>query len=62
MMETRNEKSTKKTRDPDLVGAEAAMQRAAERARRRAIATTGSVVVFKDGKIIREKPGEEPSA
>lgn len=61
-MRTRNEKSTKKTRDPDLVGAEAAMQRAAERARRRAIEITGSVVIFKDGKIVREKPGEEPSA
>jgi len=53
-MDIHNEKSLKKTRDPDLVGAEAAMQRAAERARRRAIETTGSVVIFKDGKIIRE--------
>ncbi len=58
-MENRNEKSVKKTRDPDLAGAEAAMQRAAERARRRAIETTGSVVVFKDGKIVRETPEEQ---
>lgn len=61
-METRNEKSVKKTRDPDLAGAEAAMQRAAVRARRRALETTGYVVVYKDGKIIEEKLPENPSA
>ena len=50
-----NHESTKKPRDPDFVGAEAAMRRAAELARRRAIETSGSVAVFKDGKIVRDK-------
>lgn len=61
-MDNHNEKSNNKTRDPDLAGAEAAMRRAAERARRRAIETTGSVVIFKDGKIIQETPEEQSSA
>ena len=60
-METRNQKSTKKTRDPDLVGAEAAMHRAAERVRRRAKETAGAVVILKDGKIVKEKPGKKSS-
>ena len=60
-MATRNPKSTKASRDPDLAGAEAAMQRAAGRARRRAAETTGAVVVFKDGQIVKEKPGKHSS-
>ena len=48
-------------RDPDLVGAEAAMLRAANRARRRAEETTGSVAVYKDGKIVQEKIGKGAS-
>lgn len=47
-----NREPTKKTRDADFVGAEAAMRRAAELARRRAIEISGSVAVFKDGKIV----------
>ena len=39
-------------RDPDFVAAEAALDRAAKKARRRAIETTGSFPVFKDGKIV----------
>ena len=57
-MTTRNQENrspSKKPRDPDLIGAEAAMLRASERARRRAIETTGSVAIFRDGKIVREK-------
>ena len=57
-MTTRNQESpnpSKKLRDPDLIGAEAAMLRASERARRRAIETTGSAAIFRDGVIIREK-------
>ena len=45
----------KKLQGQDLVGAEAAILRAAELACRRAIETTGSVVIFRDGKIIWEK-------
>ncbi len=48
-----NHEPAKKPRDPDFVGAEAAMHRAAELARRRAIETSGSVAVFKDGKIVQ---------
>ena len=36
-------------------GIEAAMLRAAKLACRKAIETTGSVVIFRDGKIVREK-------
>ena len=39
-------------RDPDLVGAEAAMLRAAARARRRAAENGTPIAVFEDGKII----------
>lgn len=39
-------------RDPDFAGAEAAMRRAAESARRRATDSGGSFALFKDGKII----------
>ena len=54
-MSSQNQKSIRKPRDPDLAGAEVAMRRAAKRARRRAAETTGSVVVYKDGKIVQEK-------
>ena len=49
-----SEKS-RKPRDPDLVGAEIAMRRAAERARRHAFETIGAVAVFKDGRVVWEK-------
>ena len=39
---------------PDSIAAEAAMRRAAIKARRRAIETTGSVAVYRDGKIVYE--------
>ena len=45
----------KKLQGQDLVGAEAAILRAAKLACRRAIETTGSVVIFRDGIIVREK-------
>lgn len=60
-MSSQNQKSTRKPRDPDLVGAEAAMLRAAKRARRRAEETTGSLAVYKDGKIVQEKIGKGAS-
>ena len=43
-MSSQNQKSAKKPRAPDLIGAEIALRRAAERVRRRA-AETGSAVV-----------------
>jgi hypothetical protein len=54
-MRSHNQKSTRKPRDPDLAGAEVAMRRAAKRARRREAETTGSVAVYRDGKIVQEK-------
>ena len=45
--------------DPDLVGADAALLRAAERTRREAAAAGRRVVVFQDGEIVWEKPGRE---
>ncbi len=56
-MSSQNQKSTREPRDPDLVGAAVAMRRAARRSRRRAAESTGSVAVFKDGKIVQEKVG-----
>lgn len=45
--------------DPDFTGVDAALRRAALRARREAAAAGGTVVVFRDGKIVLEKPGPE---
>ena len=47
--------ATKKQRDPDFVGAEIALRRAAERVRQRAAETGSAVVVFRDGKVVWEK-------
>ncbi len=51
----------KRPRDPDLIGAEAAMHRAAARARRRAARHTGYIVVYENGEIIRVKVDDETS-
>ena len=45
--------------DPGLTGVDAALRRAAVRARREAAAAGGTVVVFRDGKIVLEEPGPE---
>ncbi len=45
----------KKLQDQYLAGVEAAMLRAAKLACHRAIETTGSVVIFRDGVIVQEK-------
>ena len=45
--------------DPDLAGADAALRRAGERARREAAVAGQAVVVFIDGEIVWEKPGRE---
>ena len=54
-MSSQNQKSTKKPRDPDLVGAEVVLRRAAERVHRQAAETGSSVVVVRDGKVVWEK-------
>ena len=45
--------------DPDPTGADAALRRAGERARRVAAAAGQAVVVFENGEIAWEKPGRE---
>ena len=44
---------------PGFIGAEAALRRAAIKAQRRAIETSGSYAIYKDGKIVHvtEVPG-----
>lgn len=46
-------------RDPDLVGATAAMHWAARCARRRATENGTPIPVFKDGKVVRMRVDEE---
>ena len=43
------------SRDPDFAGAEAALRRAAERSRRRALETIGAVAALRDGKVVWER-------
>lgn len=45
-----------KERDPDLINAEVALKRAAQKARQRAGQACIGVVVVKDGKIVEERP------
>jgi hypothetical protein len=45
-------------RDPDLVGSEAALRRAAQRAREQARQSAGYVVVFRSGKIVEDWVGK----
>lgn len=45
-------KSLQRARDPDLVGAEAAILRAAKRARLRAAANGTPVAIWQDGKVV----------
>lgn len=47
-----DKKATKRPRSERFIGAEAALRRAAVKARRRAIETTGSVPTWRDGKIV----------
>ncbi|MDE0109179.1 MAG: hypothetical protein OXN96_15290 [Bryobacterales bacterium] len=49
-------KLPERSRDPDFVGAEAALRRAAERARRRAAECGTAIAIFKDGKVVWVKP------
>lgn len=45
-----------KERDPDLINAEVALRRAAQKARQRAGQAGIGVVVVQDGKIVEERP------
>ena len=58
-MSAHDRTSPRELGDPDLVGAYAALLRAAERVRREAVASGRPVVVFRDGEIVWEKPGQE---
>ena len=58
-MSVHGRKSSGELGDPDLTGADAALRRAGERARREAAAAGQAVVVFIDGEIVWEKPGRE---
>ncbi len=50
----------KKTiQDPELAGVEAALRRAAQRARKTAKDTGTPLVIYKDGKIILQRVDEE---
>ena len=48
--------------DPDCTGVEVALRRPAARARRQPAAVGGEVVMFRDGEVVREKPGREPGS
>ena len=54
MNEREEQELMKRARPAGFVGAEAALRRAAVEARKRAIETTGSVPVWKDGEIVYE--------
>jgi hypothetical protein len=52
--------TTKKTiQDPDLAGVEAALQRAAQNARKTAKDTRTPLVIYKNGRIIMQPVDEE---
>lgn len=55
-----NDLLANKPRDPDMVGAEAAMRRAAAKARQRAQQLGSGVVIWRDGRVVKERP--EPDA
>ena len=50
-----NQEQAEQSRDAGLVGAEAALRRAVERSRRRAMETIGAVAAFRDGKVVWER-------
>ena len=57
-MNSESEKGHVHMRDPDLVGSEAALRRAAQRAREQARRSAGYVVVYRDGKIVEDWVGK----
>lgn len=57
-MRNEGKKDRAKARDADLVGSEAALRRAAARAREQARRSVGYVVVYRDGKIVEDWVGK----
>lgn len=53
-MSNENNKGHTSVRDPDLVNSEAALRRAAIRAREQARHSSGYVVVYRNGKIVED--------
>lgn len=53
--------SRKRIRDKDLASAEAALRRAADRAREIAEQTHTPLVVYEGGRVVRKFPGKEKS-
>ena len=60
-MSTKSLDSNKKAkkRDPDLINAEIAMKRAAQKAREKAKRVGSGVIVIKDGEIVEERQDGE---
>ena len=58
-MSAHDRKSSEESGDLDLQWVETALRRAAARVRGDAAAVGGTVVVYRDGKIVWEKPGPE---
>lgn len=54
-MSNKDEKGHEPGRDPDLVNSEAALRRAAQRAREQARRSVGYVVVYRDGKVVEDR-------
>lgn len=48
-------------RDPDFVAAEKALRRAAKKAREIASRSSGYVVVYRDGRIVKERMSDQAS-
>ncbi len=57
-MRNEGKKGAAPARDPDLVGSEAALRRAGQRAREQARRSAGYVVVYRDGKIVEDWVGK----
>ena len=54
-----NQKKIELAKDPDLAGSWAAIRRAAKRAVQVAVSTNTELVVLRNGKCVRVKPGGE---
>lgn len=55
IMSNESKKGHGPARDPDLVNSEAALRRAARRAREEARVSVGYVVIYRDGKIVEDR-------
>lgn len=62
MMGAKQKNEQKKKRDPDLVNAEIAIQRAVRGVRELSEKTGAPIVVLKGGKIVKEVPGTKSHA